>query len=85
MFKCKACISKDLLLAEKDTRIADLKLQLEDYKLLLSMPKASSVREPDEIQMEADQVLSGHEERPITSFEYDEELAERDRILAGTY
>lgn len=72
--KCKAC-------EEKDKRIADLKSQI-DFLQLLSQPQEKI--ENKTVHLEANAILSGHQEQ-IISYEDEEVIAERERILSGNY
>lgn len=75
------------LLREKDARIADLIKQIEDMRSMVypsSMPKGIPY-----VQLEADAIISGKEETialtPEEIRQAEEEIAERDSLLSGTY
>lgn len=73
-FSCKVC-------SEKDKRIDDL-------KGLLKIFTASTQADPEQTALEADALMSGHQEViEITSESEDaeEEALEADRIFSGTY
>lgn len=84
MFKHVDC----LVCKEKDSRISDLKEQIEYFKNVLNPPrKPFQYEEPSTLQ--EDMLLDGggkeETELPQSPLESAEVLLERERMLAGTY
>lgn len=79
---CKCC-------AEKDSRIASLRSEIEFLRTLVRRPEHHNASLPV-VTLEADAVLSAQDEQTFVEVAPESEEArdielERDRLLAGTY
>ena len=76
-FRCKVCAEKDLRISDLKSQIADLKAQLYPSNHPAEMPS---------LIIEADAALSSEEPTKTSRDEaIQDEISERDRLLAGTY